>query len=398
MYQVSLEELTTEHIIARSIFRPNGELLLAKGYQITPEVLKKLPEIGQEIYWVIDEDLEDEVNFDELVSEQVLNLATNKLFQDANQLRRELKANTMTIDDIRRSMNDTSRFKDILSLGKVQSSALSMISDIMESNSMLINISAIRSRSHYVYQNAVDTTVTAVMIARKFGFKAHEMEELAMGCLLMDTGYLVMPEELVNRIGRVSYNEYQLLKSHPEFGFKILRENPKLPLISAHVAYQHHECQDGTGYPRQLYGQHRAPLANAGVSHDNKLIHRYAEIASVAEAYIRLSNPKPGVPAPSPLEVIKILVKASRSRLNRAIVDRLVSMIPIYPVGSRIIVAANVKDRYLGYTGIVSDSNLENLERPVIHLIFDSEKNKIKPLKIALENFPDLHIKNQRLT
>ena len=395
LYQVSLEELTTDHVIARSIFRPNGELLLAKGYRITTSVLKKLPEIEQSAYWVIDEDIEDDINYEELVSEQVINLTTSKLFDDAKQLRGELKANSMTLDEIKGSMEDTKKFKDILSIGKVNSSALSMISDIMDSKSMLINISAIRTRSHYTYQNSVDTTVTALMLGRGFGFKNHELEELAMGTLLMDTGYLVMPEELINRSGRVTYEEYKLLKNHPEYGFKILRENPKLPLISAHIAYQHHECQDGTGYPRQLHGSHLAPIATD--EREQGSIHRYAEIASVAEAYVRLSNPKPGITPPSPLEVIKILLKASRSRLNRSVVDKLISLIPIYPVGSRIIIAANTNDRFLGYTGIVSDSNILDLEKPVIHLLFDAEKVKIKPIKIHLEHHPEVIIKHQRL-
>ncbi len=395
MYQVSLQELSTDHVIARSIFRPNGEMLLAKGYRMTNQVLKKLPDIGQELFWVLDEELEGEMSFDDLVSEQILNFSSNKLFENANELRNELKSNELTLDEIKKQAEDTSRFKDAIAIVHVQDSAVNMISEIMASKAVLLNISSLRSKSQYVYQNVVDTTVTSLMIARKFGFKPHEMEELAMGALLMDTGYLIMPEELVNRVGRVTYEEYQLLKEHPEYGFKILRENPKLPLISTHVAYQHHECQDGTGYPRELSGTHTPPIS--GQQYDKTHIHRYAEIASVAESYIRLSNPKPGLRAPSPYDVIKVLIKSSRSRLNRSIVDKLIGIIPIYPVGSRVVVSANAKDQYLGYTGIVSDSNPNNVERPIVHLLFNQEKAKVKPIKISLEEYPDVQIMHKRL-
>ena len=124
----------------------------------------------------------------------------------------------------------------------------------------MINLNNIRNQSNYIHQHALDSTVISIMLGKKFGYTTFELEELAQGCLLMDVGYLAMPEELVNRTGRYSFSEFSLLKEHPTFGFAILRENPKIPLISSHVAYQHHERQDGGGYPRRLKGDNKPPL------------------------------------------------------------------------------------------------------------------------------------------
>lgn len=394
MFKLHLSELTTDHLLARSVFRDNGELLLASGYRVTSPVLKKLHEGQQEIFWVIEEGLEDLIP-QEVISDQIARQSSNSLKDNATAFKKELKTTLKSVDDIEKVMSDTSQFKNIIAADKVKTSAIAMIQQVMANDGALINLSGMRSQSDYTFQHAIDTTVVALMLGNQFGFTKAELEQLALGTMLMDTGYLVMPDDLVQRNGRVTFQEFSLLKEHTTYGFQILRENPKIPLVSAHVAYQHHERQDGGGYPRRLKGSNQPPLRTN--SKEKKTIHRYAEIAAVADYYVGLQSPRNTADAKPPGEIIKLMIKAGGAGLNLSIVDTLITKIPIYPVGARIVVMEDSDKTYQGFSGVVADVSEDFPESPIIVLLFDKFKKRISPVRIDLRVRADIKIQFQVL-
>lgn len=394
MFKLHLSELTTDHILGRSVFRDNGELLLASGYRVTLPVLKKLHEGQQELFWVIEEGLEDLIP-QEVVNDQITRQTTNSLKENAAEFKKELKTSMETVQDIDKVMADTSKFKNIIAADKIRNGTLEMIQQVLANDGALINLSGMRNQSDYTFQHAVDTTVVALMLGTHFGFTKTELEQLAMGTMLMDTGYLVMPDELVQRKGRVNFQEFSLLKEHTTYGFQILRENPKIPLVSAHVAYQHHERQDGGGYPRRLKGTNQPP--HRSTEREKKSIHRFAEIAAVADHYISLQSPRNIEDTKTPTEIIKLLIKAAGNGLNTAIVDTLITKIPVFPVGARIVVLEDMAKEYHGYSGVVAESSEEFPESPVIVLLFDKHKRRLAPIRLDLKVRADIKIQFQVL-
>jgi HD-GYP domain-containing protein (c-di-GMP phosphodiesterase class II) len=391
-----LNELSTHQILAKTIFRENGEILLSAGYQFTSSVLKKLPDTGQEYFWIFEEGI-DEIHLQENLSEQVDTQTKSILYESAEAVRRELGSNNRTISEIKSMMlEESGKFHGVISADYIAASAVSMVGDMMARTATLISLSGIRNANSWLYQHAVDTAVVATMLGKRFGFNRFELEEIVMGCLVMDTGYLVMPEDLVNRTGRLNYEEFTLLKEHPNYGFTILKANPKLPLISAHIAYQHHERQDGSGYPRMLHGFNELPIKR-GLGRP-KEIHRYAEIVSVAETYVRLSHPRIGAPKMTPQEVIEVLIRSAGTQLNRPTVDALVTMIPIFPVGSRVVIIKDDKKAdWLGCSGVVVKANEDFLDKPTIVLLKDRYKSKMKPVKLDLTRHLLIELQFQQL-
>jgi len=319
----------------------------------------------------------------ESISEQVANQTTSALLRNAKEFRKEMRANERSIEEVRNCLKESGKFRGLVAEGAIQQSALSIVEDVMGREQTLVNLSSIRSQSTYHYQHAVDTTVTVLMLANRFAYNRQELEEIAIGSLLMDTGYLVMPERLVNNVGRLSFEEFNLIKEHPTFGFAILKENPRIPLVSTHIAFQHHEQQDGGGYPRHLKGNNEPPLRHSAPPVQGT-IHRFSEIVAVADTYVRLSCPRPGMPLRSPEEVIHILLKAAGGQLNRAIVSTLIDMIPIYPVGSRVVVSMDRKGRYTGWHGVVARCDKASADKPLILLFQDRFRQKITPIELNL--------------
>ncbi len=394
MIKVTDEELEVGDQLAKSVFRENGDILLTAGYKITPAVKTKLSELEQTFFW-INEPGTEEVEIEENVSEQISIQTTTTMREMAVKLKKVINQNKASVQEIKQAMRETGRFRDIIAVAKIQKSAASIITDIMGRDTTMINLSNIRTQSNYHFQHALDVAVVATMLGNKFGYNKYELEEMVQGCLLMDVGNLALPDIIVNAAGRLSFEEFTLLKEHPTLGFTILKENPKIPLISAHVAYQHHERQDGGGYPRRLRGTNEAPIKKQAASKDE--IHRYAEISAVADTYVALDNPLPGQPKKSPEEVIKLMIKMAGSQLNRAIVDTLITMIPIFPTGASIYVSGEEKSKYKGFSGVVAKHNRVNPERPIIILLRDKNKRKIKPIMLELYEHPEIKIQFQQL-
>jgi HD-GYP domain-containing protein (c-di-GMP phosphodiesterase class II) len=261
----------------------------------------------------------------------------------------------------------------------------------MNKEAAMVNLSSLRTKGGYLFQHAFDVTVTATILANKLHFNRYDLEELAMGCMLMDLGMVVIPDELVNKASRLSFQEFTILKEHTTYGYSILRENPDIPLIAAHVAYQHHERQDGAGYPRNMNGKNDVPIKR--LSNERGIIHRYAELAAVADTYVALISPRPHQAVPkSPEQAIRTLITAAGSQLNRTIVDALITLIPVYPVGTRIVIVKDEKYNMTGYTGIVARYRQEAADKPAIMVMFNRNKEKVKPILLDLMEEPGIKI------
>jgi HD-GYP domain-containing protein (c-di-GMP phosphodiesterase class II) len=396
MIKAGINELSTDHVLAKSIFRPNGELLLAAGVQLTQAVLAKLPELEQKDFWIQEGPPEkSSMSTDGLISQYLATNTANELRSNAKKCRELIASNLDSLGSALEVIQDSGNFKNIIADEAVQKLTADIIGEIFNNPDTLVNLNSIRTKSGYLYEHALDVSICSIMLGRKFAFGKSELEELAKGCLLMDLGMMVLPEELVNKIGRYNFKELSLLKEHPTLGYAILKQNPKIPLTCAHVAYQHHERQDGGGFPRRLRGRNEIPSKKMVSEKD--MIHRYAEIASVADYYVSLTQPRPGTPAKSPQEVVKIMIKAAGSQLNKVVVDALITMIPNFPVGARVVVIKDPTRAYLGFSGVVSATDPDGKDRPEIVLTNNLEKQAIKPLKLDLRRVPEVAIQHAQL-
>jgi len=91
----------------------------------------------------------------------------------------------------------------------------------------------------------------AVAIAREMGFDADRVEGIRLGGIIHDVGKIYVPAEILNRPGKLTAPEFEIIKSHPEVGYEIIK-GVQFPWPVAQMVYQHHERLDGSGYPRQL--------------------------------------------------------------------------------------------------------------------------------------------------
>ncbi|MBF0433129.1 MAG: HD domain-containing protein [Fibrobacteria bacterium] len=389
MIQVTKDELKSGMVLAKSIYGENGELLLANGYTINDKVLRKLKQLELPYFWIQEEGTEFIIP-EQIISDKIAYQSHEAIRQNMNVLKDMMRTQDLTSEGLGKFMEDKKKFKNILIAENVKRCVGQTIDSIIGMESVLVNLASIRTKAGFLYQHCLDVTITAIILANKFHFNRFELEELALGCMLMDLGMTVIPDEITNKTSRLSFQEFSLLKEHATYGYFILRENTEIPLTSAHIAYQHHERQDGAGYPRNLRGNNQVPVRR--LTNRKGIIHRYAEIAAVADTYIALVSPRPHTVPKSPKQAIRTLITAAASQLNRTVVDTLITLIPIYPVGTRIEIVKDVKYNMTGYTGIVSRYRHDAPDKPTVMIMFNCNKEKIKPKLIDLLEEPEIKI------
>lgn len=111
----------------------------------------------------------------------------------------------------------------------------------------------IEKRDPYTAGHQRRTALLATAIAGELGLPPHQVEGLYFGGLVHDIGKINVPVEILNRPGRISALEYQIIKAHPEVGYEIMKDI-EFPWPVAQLIRQHHERLDGSGYPLGLKG------------------------------------------------------------------------------------------------------------------------------------------------
>jgi len=112
-------------------------------------------------------------------------------------------------------------------------------------------VAALEARDIYTSGHSDRVADMAYDIAKVMGLSGFELEELHIAAHLHDIGKLGVPDQILNKKGRLMPHEFEQIKLHPEIGYKILSESKGLKTIATIVRH-HHERWDGKGYPGGL--------------------------------------------------------------------------------------------------------------------------------------------------
>ncbi|MEX2415164.1 MAG: HD-GYP domain-containing protein [Paenibacillaceae bacterium] len=137
-----------------------------------------------------------------------------------------------------------------------------------------INISSVilqlSKKDNYTYRHSIGVSVISFLIGKWLGLKDEELTDLAIAGLMHDLGKIKIPDSILNKADRLSADEYAEMKLHTHLGYEMIRNIPDMTEQQALVALQHHERENGSGYP-------------FGVSGD-KITH-YSKIIAVADVF-----------------------------------------------------------------------------------------------------------------
>lgn len=235
---------------------------------------------------------------------------------------------------------------------------------------LAFSLTAIRSVDEYTFQHSLDVCVYSLILGRHKGYSQDHLIRLGIGALLHDLGKVRMGDLILKR-GPLTESEWVQIKEHPRIGYDLLRSNFEISLLSAHVAFQHHERWDGTGYPRGL---------------KRSEIHEFGLIAAVADVWSALTMDRPYRAAMDPVEAAETVMGMAGTALDPDLARALLSRVARYPTGS-IVLLEDMR------VGVVTAQEAGCPERPVITITADGKGNLTEPEEIRLVDHPKVVIR-----
>jgi HD-GYP domain-containing protein (c-di-GMP phosphodiesterase class II) len=179
--------------------------------------------------------------------------------------------------------------------------------------------------------------------ARRFDRTDARMSEMAMGLLIHDIGKIAIPEAVLNKPGRLTTEEWDLIKTHPSAGASLLPAD-RVSALSIAIVRDHHERWDGEGYEE-------------GRTEDE--IHQFARIAAVADVYDAVTADRPYKAANPPHVGVKVIREGAGTQFDPAVVQHFLKIAMPYPVGYTLALPD-------GQTGVVVSVDAEDPECPVV--------------------------------
>lgn len=351
MRKMRLAELQPGMVVARPVYGADGQLLLNVGVKLQHGYLRQLERLGIPAVYVEDEHMAGVV-VEDVVSDQTRLNATVAVREvlDAARVR--------TQKELTRSV--------VFADGSLRTAVNRIIDDLLRSPNVVMNLTDIRASDDFTFGHSVNVAILSLMIGLGMNYNESRLRDLGLGALLHDIGKVRLPEEILKKDGPLAPAEAAEMQRHPTYGFEILRSQPNLSILSAHVAYQHHERLNGDGYPRRLRGGE---------------IHEFARIAAVADAYDALVTDRLLRRGFTPGDALQML-QALSQQYDQTAVRALAACVALYPVGT--LVELNTREQ-----GLVIATRKGATDRPIVRVIYDWAGQELKrpyDVDLALQN------------
>lgn len=331
MRLLSTNSLEQDMTLAKPIFNGTGQVLISEGVPLTSRMIDRLLQLGITYVYIEDPRTKD-IEIHEPITERSRREAINTIQETFNVVKDErLLAKTFVFDRLAKKFSMVVR--DILSQVKDHKDVLSLLTDVC-------------AYDNYIFTHSLNVTIYSLALGMELNLSCKQLEELGMGAILHDVGKRVVPFEVLSKPGKLTDQEYNIVKRHAEDGFSLLRHVPNIPLTAAHCAYQHHERLDGSGYPRGLQGDK---------------IHYYSRILAIADVYDAVTSNRVYRKAMLPQEGLEILYAGAGTKFELHMVEAFRRAIAAYPIG----LTVNLSD---GRKGVVIRQNPGLSDRPIIRI------------------------------
>jgi len=237
-----------------------------------------------------------------------------------------------------------------------------MVQSAFRNPHALAGISRIKTKDEYTFMHCVGVSTLLVSFAKEMDLPQQQVHDIAVGGLVHDIGKSLVPQNVLNKPGRLTEDEFVKMKDHVSYSRDLLQGLPGISGTALDVALLHHERMDGSGYPNGRGG---------------KRISLIGRMSAIVDVYDALTSVRVYKDAWEPTQAMKKLIEWSPDHFDGELVQRFVRCIGIYPVGSVVALAS-------GRVGIVLEQG-ENLMQPMIRVVYNRKYRRFeRPVDIDL--------------
>ena len=235
----------------------------------------------------------------------------------------------------------------------------------------LISLARLKTADDYTYMHSVAVCALMIALSKQLGLSEQETRRAGIAGLLHDLGKALMPMEVLNKPGKLTDEEFAIIKKHPAEGHRLLLGNSGADEMMLDVVLHHHEKIDGTGYPKGLKGEE---------------ISLFAKMGAVCDVYDAITSNRPYKAGWPPSESLRKMAEWATGHFDQRVFQAFVKSLGIYPIGSLIRLAS-------GRLGLVIDQSEKSLLTPCIKVFYSTlAQARILPEVIDLSR-PGCHEK-----
>ncbi|CAM4362594.1 HD-GYP domain-containing protein [Paenibacillus typhae] len=345
MRLVSVNRLQSGMKLGKKIYNDEGLVLLADGVELSDALIKRLARI--DIGYVYIED----ANTDDVVITTLLHDETRN--QALKVIRNQFQEMSSTSGITKGFYHLDKKFSKVMD---------SILDDMSSQEDPMIMLADMHTADNYLYVHSLNVCLYTLVLGIAYGYSREELRVLGLGSLLHDIGKTQIPVKIVQKPGMLSDEEFRHMQAHTEIGYRILKDEPNIPLLAAHCALQHHERINGTGYPRGLTGPQ---------------IHEYAKWLGVADSYDAMTSNRIYKKAMLPHQAVEALYVGSGTLYEQKQLELFRDRVAIYPLGLTVKLST-------GESGIVVKIDPSIPHRPVVRVITGHEGEPVTPYEIDL--------------
>jgi HD-GYP domain-containing protein (c-di-GMP phosphodiesterase class II) len=324
LIEKELSELTVGHYVVKIIAQEGNFTLTAAGHVKSQAVINHL--INKKVHRVlIDDDKtillakkdsqpEFKKSSNNSSEQRILELKQAKqIFNQSKVIQQKLFSDALSGSDL-----------DLSPVVEITNKSIDAIFNNPDSLACIVNI---REKDEYLLEHSVAVSVYITMFSRYLGLERSIIEQLSIGAFLHDIGKIKIPDEILNKPGKLTDDEFTIMKTHANHSIDIIKKTPDISSLSLETAALHHEKLDGTGYPFQV------------MADDISQYGRMITICDIFDALTATRVYKKGFTHGKAFAILRELAK--EGQLDSNLVDQFIRCVGVFPVGSLVQLKSN---------------------------------------------------------
>jgi putative nucleotidyltransferase with HDIG domain len=252
------------------------------------------------------------------------------------------------------SMFQEARMGNAIKVGEAAPLVDEISKSISRNPEAFLNLARLKTKDDYTYMHSVAVCALMIALGKQLGLEGEDLKQAGLAGLLHDVGKMMIDEEVLNKPGKLTDEEFNIVKDHPRKGWEILQGSSDITATALDVCLHHHERMDGKGYPEKLAGEQ---------------ISLFAKMGAVCDVYDALTSNRCYKNGWEPAETIRKMAEWRNGHFDERVFQAFVKTIGIYPSGTLVRLKS-------GRLAIVMEQTEKSLLTPIVKIFFSTKSNE----------------------
>lgn len=230
---------------------------------------------------------------------------------------------------------------------------------ITRNSNAMLTVTRMKSIDDYTYLHSVAVCALMIALGKQINYQGN-FHSLGMAGLLHDVGKMAIPDEVLNKPGKLTDEEFEVIKNHPLSGWEILKNSDDVDEVALDVCLHHHERVDGNGYPDKLSGEKLSLVAR---------------MAAVCDVYDAITSNRCYKEGWAPADALKKMAEWKDGHFDEQVFQAFVKTVGIYPTGTVVKLKSNK-------LAVVVEQSHGTLLKPIIKVFYSCNSKAPIPRKV----------------